>query len=101
MRVRILSGNQAGSIVDVGPEGAIMLRNGFAELAPETPADAVHVLASADPVAPVAEGASLAEPDESDDVSKDPDPVGVPAARVRKPRTKTAPAPATRRRKRR
>jgi len=34
MRVKILSGNDAGAIVDVGPEGAMLISNAFAELAP-------------------------------------------------------------------
>jgi len=104
MRVRILSGNQAGAIVDVGPEGAIMLSNGFAELAPlePPPPDApVETLEAAAPDLPLAEGGSLADLDEGNDVAIEEPAPGTAPARVRKPRQKAATPKATSRRKRR
>lgn len=69
MRVRILQGKQTGEVQEVcQSEGENLLTTGFAE-----------------PVAD-AEGASLADPDKSDDAAIDPDPPAVPKARIRKPR---------------
>ncbi len=96
MRVRILSGHQTGSIVDVGPEGAIMISNGFAELALEMPT----------PVAPLETAAAAADDvaiaslaDEDEPVPEEPQADRVPG-RLRTPR-KTQTADPTSRRKRR
>jgi len=103
MRVRILNGNQAGSIVDVGPEGAIMLSNGLAEVVSElAPAD---VVAAPEPAIaaeddPAASGASLTDEDTNDSTTETPEPEPVPA-RVRRRSAKPKADPATSRRKRR
>ncbi len=92
MRVRLLSGNQTGVIEEVSePEGEHLLMSQLAELAP--------IEAAADVAPEPAEGASLAEPDESTDAETDPDPAGVPASRTRT-RTKKPTDPASRRKRR-
>jgi len=87
MRVRILIGKQTGQIQVVAqPEGEHMIATGYGELvaAEELPA-----------------GASLADPDEGNDVSRDEAAPGTSTARVRTPRKSAAAPKATSRRKRR
>ncbi len=84
MRVRFISGNQAGQIVDVGPEGAILISNHVAELVPEdltaVAPDAVDAATPAPDPAPTPDAAPS---------SPTPEPPSVPAAR--RSRKKTTP----------
>ena len=97
MRIKLLSGNQKGSIVD-HPTADILIRNGLAELAPPelvTPGP----VAVAAPI-PEAEGGALIDDDDVGVLEAPVPDEAVPARvrrRTRKPKTD---APASRRKRR-
>ena len=103
MRVKILSGNQTGQVVDVDQtEGEIMVGHQFAELAPpevdvpldETPAPAT------DP-APIPDGGTLVDVEDDDAIAEKPEPEDTVPARVRRRQAKPKATPPASRRKRR